>query len=752
MGAGKRLLALLLVLAMAAGAWVACARHLLENNNRRVELAADARLLGGGDFGRGYSPQEKLLMLQEAGCTAVAVSPLSLNELERTGQIVSLTPTIYLVTGDEGLGERLQAALSLLLPDVELKKIKARPAPLTGAGGEAAVGEETADEETAGEETADEETAGEETAGEAVAINGLSAEELTTAALHNGKLIAAGPGAGGVAEYQALSLSGRYVTAVKELPLLLPREQMLSWQRAGLRIVPLFNYPARLSPLLSEKYWEVLARQLQEIKRTTEIQFGPVAFPAASFSYPAPQGAAGQIFREEGLSLGAVEFTQGQGLRELAAALDYRLLRTHQIPGAELAQLGEVRARERFLRAVQERKVRLLLLQPFPEFDPRSEWANYLPLIQDLGRDLQKAGFHPGEASFFPSYQPPAAAEALLGAGIAAAAVLLAGFFLGRDGKEAAARRFYPLAGAILILAAAGFLLAGERLPFYTLGRQLAALAAALVFPLLSIVLFLEPPLHAMHTTGKNENNEEGEEEEKEREEKEREGKIKKSGNKHGGFLKRFVGGFLLASLLTTGGALLAAGLLGSTPFLLKIDSFRGVKIAQAGPFLLCGLWLLLQGGRGLWHTGRDFLEARLQIKHLVLLALAGGALLIYLLRGGNTSLLPVSGWELALRRQLEVLLVARPRFKEFLIGHPGFFLFAALAAQHLRGAQTLALLLGLLGQISLFNTFMHLHRPVGLSLLGTAYGAGLGLLGGLVLYCLAGAVARRWPTHKYER
>ncbi len=205
--------------------------------------------------------------------------------------------------------------------------------------------------------------------------------------------------------------------------------------------------------------------------------------------------------------------------------------------------------------------------------------------------------------------------------------------------------------------------------------------------------------------------------------------------------------GFLLASLLTTGGALLTAGLLGSTPFLLKIESFRGIKIAQAGPFLLYGLWLLLQGGRGLWHTGRDFLEARLQIKHLVLLALAGGALLIYLLRGGNTSLLPVSGWELALRRQLEVLLVARPRFKEFLIGHPGFFLFAALAAQRLRGAQTLALLLGLLGQISLFNTFMHLHRPVGLSLLGTAYGAGLGLLGGLVLYGLAGAVACRWPA-----
>ncbi|MGI6307693.1 MAG: DUF5693 family protein [Dethiobacteria bacterium] len=259
-------------------------------------------------------------------------------------------------------------------------------------------------------------------------------------------------------------------------------------------------------------------------------------------------------------------------------------------------------------------------------------------------------------------------------------------------------------------------MLAGERLPFYTLGRQLAALAASLVFPLLSAVLYLDPALNK-----------------------------KKGDNK--GFLKKLVRGFLLASLLTAGGAIIAAGLLGSTPFLLKVESFRGVKIAQAGPFLLYGLLLLWQNSQGLLRAGRDFLEAHIQVKHLVVLALAGGVLLIYLVRGGNTPLLPVSSWELALRRKLEVLFVARPRFKEFLIGHPGFFLLAALAAQRVRGAKILALLLGLLGQVSLFNTFMHLHRPVSLSVLGTAYGVGLGLLGGLLLYFLTGAAARRWPA-----
>ena len=654
MKTGKYLLALLLILALATGTWLAYARHLEEDNNRRVELAVDARLLNGSDFNPGgHSAPEQLLELQKAGCTAVAVTPLSLNELEKMGELVSLSPTLYLIKGEEGLGRQLQAALVPLLPDVELKKIEIGFGPWAGDGE--------------------------------------------------------------AKEYQALSLPGRYAPAIKGLPLILPGQQMLAWQRAGLQSVPLFNYPARLSPRLSEKYWGVLAQQLQEIRRTMGVQFGPVVFPAASFHYPAPQGAAGTILREEGLALGVAEFTQGRGLQELTAALDYRLHRTHRIPAATLAQLGESGALERYLRAVQERKVRLLLLQPFPGLDPRNEWAAYLPLIQNLSKNLQKAGFQPGLASSFPIYRLPAAAAALLGAGIAAATVLLAGFFWKRRGKVTD-KKIIPWGGALLILATAGVFLAGERLPFYILGKQLAALAAALVFPLLSTVLFLWPPLKPLDTAIAEKNENVG---------------------VNGVHFKNLAGGFLLATLLTLGGAIIAAGLLSSTPFLLKIESFRGVKIAQVGPFLLLVLWFLLPSGQGLWHTGRNFLETRLKVKHLVLLALAGGIILVYLLRGGNTSILPASSLELALRHRLEVLFVARPRFKEFLIGHPGFFLFAALAARRLPGARVLALLLGLLGQISLFNTFMHLHRPVGLSLLGTVYGAGLGLLGGLALYYL---------------
>ena len=242
--------------------------------------------------------------------------------------------------------------------------------------------------------------------------------------------------------------------------------------------------------------------------------------------------------------------------------------------------------------------------------------------------------------------------------------------------------------------------------------RKGTALLASLVFPVLSTVFFLEPALQS--SPGR-------------------------------GYLKEVVKGFLLASLLTTGGALIAAGLLGDTAYLLKIEYFQGVKISQVGPFILLGIFILLQKGQGLKNEAKKLLEQQIKIKHLLLLGVAGGALLVYIVRGGNFSILPVSQLELALRRYLEVLLVARPRFKEFLIGHPVFFLMAALVPSGIKGAKTLALLAALLGQVSLFNTFMHLHRPVSLSLLGTAYGVGLGMLFGLVLY-LAAAHFRAHP------
>jgi hypothetical protein len=700
----KRFFILLLAIAVAAGIWTAYQRHQIEKMNRGVEIAVDSRLLWREDFGGGKPAAPQLQDLKEAGCTAVAVNPLTLAELEKTGQ-VSLLESAEL--------QRLQALGLLARPGEEYKdlprglyivtdkgdmyeKLRLGLAPLLG---------------------------------EAVATYGDSVR-------------LSGPGKG-----FTLFIPEHYAPSVRELPIILPGEQMLSWSREGFTIIPLFNPPSRFPALLNEKYWEALSLQLQEILQGGNIAMGPVAFPAASFNYPSPQSTTGEIFRNERLSLGLVEFTQGNGLKELAAALDYRVLRTHLIAISELGQLGEKLAVERFLRAVQERGVRVLLLAPFPELDPRSEFDAYRRFINTLAGTLREAGFITGGGTPLAASVVPVTLQSLFTGGTAAAAVLLASFFLfkkkipagkaekdaGTTGVSASAsqdkstlkvrrrmrrlemkkERLFQGISITLVLAALALPLLNWG-PFLSpaLFRKGTALLASLVFPVLSTVFFLEPALQS--SPGR-------------------------------GYLKEVVKGFLLASLLTTGGALIAAGLLGDTAYLLKIEYFQGVKISQVGPFILLGIFILLQKGQGLKNEAKKLLEQQIKIKHLLLLGVAGGALLVYIVRGGNFSILPVSQLELALRRYLEILLVARPRFKEFLIGHPVFFLMAALVPSGIKGAKTLALLAALLGQVSLFNTFMHLHRPVSLSLLGTAYGVGLGMLFGLVLY-LAAAHFRAHP------
>ncbi|KPJ64615.1 hypothetical protein AMK68_01170 [candidate division KD3-62 bacterium DG_56] len=85
------------------------------------------------------------------------------------------------------------------------------------------------------------------------------------------------------------------------------------------------------------------------------------------------------------------------------------------------------------------------------------------------------------------------------------------------------------------------------------------------------------------------------------------------------------------------------------------------------------------------------------------------------------------------IRGLLENLLCARPRFKEFAIGHPALMLAAALAAQGRPRWVIPLLLVGAVGQVSLVNTYEHLHTPLLFSLLRTANGLWIGAIIGII-------------------
>jgi len=108
-----------------------------------------------------------------------------------------------------------------------------------------------------------------------------------------------------------------------------------------------------------------------------------------------------------------------------------------------------------------------------------------------------------------------------------------------------------------------------------------------------------------------------------------------------------------------------------------------------------------------------NLLTAPLRIWHVLALAVVALGGLIYILRTGNVYLgLPIPQFDEGMRRFLENMLVFRPRTKEFLIGHPALMLAAAVALSGYWRISLPLVLIGCIGQISMINTFSHIHTP----------------------------------------
>jgi hypothetical protein len=197
------------------------------------------------------------------------------------------------------------------------------------------------------------------------------------------------------------------------------------------------------------------------------------------------------------------------------------------------------------------------------------------------------------------------------------------------------------------------------------------------------------------------------------------------------------------ATLLTLVGAVFIVGLLTDRSFLVKIDQFAGVKLAHLLPFLLLtGLVVgrLLgpesegrERWREAWRQYVDLARQPLLLLHVVLALAALLALAVLLIRSGNEGMEP-SSLEMRFRDVLERVLFVRPRTKEFLLGHPLFFLGAAMALLGRPRWLLPCLLLGMVGQVSTLNTFCHLHTPLSISLVRTFHALWLGTLGGIAL------------------
>ncbi|OAB40333.1 hypothetical protein PBAT_23810 [Paenibacillus antarcticus] len=181
---------------------------------------------------------------------------------------------------------------------------------------------------------------------------------------------------------------------------------------------------------------------------------------------------------------------------------------------------------------------------------------------------------------------------------------------------------------------------------------------------------------------------------------------------------------FLYTSLISLIGGIYIVSLLDNVTYLLYIDQFIGVRMASLVPIVLVGLYLLFFN-EGLTFEGKIAKAKRLLLTHISVLWVIGAGftlvvMLYYISRTGNGG--SATSIELFFRSLLENTIGIRPRNKEFLFSHPLFILGAYLALRRRPGALYI-LALGIIGQTSLVDTFAHLHTPFHISLIRATYG-----------------------------
>jgi hypothetical protein len=398
----------------------------------------------------------------------------------------------------------------------------------------------------------------------------------------------------------------------------------------------------------------------------------------------------------------AVADAAQKGSRTLGVDMCNQTVRVMSVVPATQLKLTPADAVDRFMLGARERNIRVLYVRFFPSPDAgKTLLDTNLAYVDDLHEHLLKSHFTIGHAQPFSFISPHSWALALMSLGAVAAGLLtLESFIVIPTWLPALA-----LCGA----AGGGFGLA-------VLGRgalwaKLMALEVGLVFPVLGLVLAL-PCLVRLGTLATS----------------------------FGDCVKRAIGWLWVLSGMNVLGGLLVAGLLASTPFMLEADQFRGIKLIMVvSPFLV--VWHYVTRTSPQRETVRTLLERRVAFWHLLAMAVLAASLAFYVARTGNTSPAGASDLERTVRNLLEQILVARPRFKEFALGHPALLLLAVALWRRRWLAGTWALVMCVaIGQVDVLDTFCHIHTPYFISLLRVFNGLWLGTLIGLPLAWLANA------------
>ena len=504
-----------------------------------------------------------------------------------------------------------------------------------------------------------------------------------------------------------------YYEAFEKRNIGLPSDELRAVNAAGFDVIA---RPSNYHTATSDDVRAVFAR-LDGI-RVSDIVF------SGTETLGAPKALQTTIdeMRARNLTLGLIEgvtqlqFYNQQGMEEIAKGVGYdHVARLYSIPKDELTKLKIDAAVERWVTTDEERNIRINLLRIYEDPAPNmSLLETNMKYFSDTSAALRAHGFKIGKAGTFAAYEPPRILRALVIMGVAAAGVLYLSLVVpALNRRRRAVLLFFAIAALIGMMPI--LLGAGSKI------RILAALASANLFPALAMVGLLDL-LRGRRF------------------------------QKDAPVWRIIVAGLILLSItsaLSMIGASYLSGALADTRYFLEFDIFRGIKLTFVLPMILVAIAFMqrfdifdgrFDSSAGVMGQVREILDTPVRVGSLLGAFVLLGALVVLVLRSGHTSGLPVPGIELKLRAFLEQLFYARPRTKEFLIGHPAFLLGIYAAARRWKTMIVFGLVLAAtIAQGSMVETFAHMRTPIEMSLVR---GVGGVLLGGAIGAVLVALVA----------
>jgi hypothetical protein len=458
-------------------------------------------------------------------------------------------------------------------------------------------------------------------------------------------------------------------------------------KRLGLGIVlRISNFPRALPSAVRF----VMERIPRDPKPEAIIFYGPEVL-----GYDKALGEVVKGFVESNIPLGVVEFAKQKGIKNLVSHPKmigrvvnvYSLIRARKGEEGLVEPLGPEVGSEKMVRSVKEKRIGMLYIRPLAYIKGDIEKLN-LDYVLRIKEGLKKIGVKVERGNRFKGFVPNRIFFIAASIGVSAGLSLLVMVW-----TRGSSLSFHLSLSTFLLLSLVS-ILCGWSIK----ARQGMALISALAFPVLGYELFGT-----------------------------KEGK--------GSAIPSAVLRFLLISLISLIGAILITGLLSSTRFMLKQDLYRGVKLSLVLPPLLVG-WRSWEKMKG--KSILSWMEENVKVVDLLVIGIVGMALLVMVVRSGNFPGIPIPAFEEKARDFLEDILVARPRTKEFLIGHPLMIAYLALFISGWRRFLPIVAIGGMIGQVSMVNTFCHIYTPISLSVIRTANGLLLGTPLGVVLALVA--------------